>query len=58
MTKELPGVIAEHIRGVNAIDTDAIVAAFPVLAPLPLLHPLPGNQRSGLRSNSGGRRIP
>jgi hypothetical protein len=29
MTKELPGVIAEHIRGVNAIDTDAIVCSFP-----------------------------
>ena len=28
MVIELPGVIAEHIRGVNAFDTDAIVATF------------------------------
>ena len=28
MTKELSGVIAEHIRAVNAFDTDAIVATF------------------------------
>lgn len=28
MTEKLPGVIAEHIRAVNAFDTDAIVATF------------------------------
>jgi len=28
MTQGLPRVIAEHIRAVNAFDTDAIVAAF------------------------------
>jgi hypothetical protein len=28
MAIELPGVIAEHIRAVNAFDTDAIVATF------------------------------
>jgi hypothetical protein len=28
MTKELSGVVAEHIRAVNAFDTDAIVATF------------------------------
>jgi hypothetical protein len=28
MSQELPGVVAEHIRAVNAFDTDAIVATF------------------------------
>src|SRR5580693_1349566 len=28
MTKELSGVVAEHIRAVNAFDIDAIVATF------------------------------
>ncbi|HEX4025855.1 MAG TPA: nuclear transport factor 2 family protein [Steroidobacteraceae bacterium] len=28
MTQELPAVIAEHIRAINAFDTDAIVATF------------------------------
>jgi hypothetical protein len=28
MTTELPAVVAEHIRAVNAFDTDAIVATF------------------------------
>jgi hypothetical protein len=28
MTQELSGIIAEHIRAVNAFDTDAIVATF------------------------------
>ena len=28
MTKELSGIVAEHIRAVNAFDTDAIVATF------------------------------
>ena len=28
MQSQLPGVIAEHIRAVNAFDTDAIVATF------------------------------
>jgi hypothetical protein len=28
MTKELTGIVAEHIRAVNAFDTDAIVATF------------------------------
>ena len=28
MVQELPGIIAEHIRAVNAFDTDAIVATF------------------------------
>jgi hypothetical protein len=28
MTQELPGIVAEHIRAVNAFDTDAIVATF------------------------------
>lgn len=28
MASELPGVIAEHIRAVNAFDVDAIVATF------------------------------
>jgi hypothetical protein len=28
MTKELSGVVATHIRAVNAFDTDAIVATF------------------------------
>jgi len=28
MTNELTGVVAEHIRAVNAFDTDAIVATF------------------------------
>ncbi len=28
MTQELSGVVAEHIRAVNAFDTDAIVATF------------------------------
>jgi len=28
MAKELTGIVAEHIRAVNAFDTDAIVATF------------------------------
>jgi hypothetical protein len=28
MTRELPDIVAEHIRAVNAFDTDAIVANF------------------------------
>jgi hypothetical protein len=28
MTKELSGIVAEHIRAVNAFDADAIVATF------------------------------
>jgi len=28
MTSELPGIVAEHIRAVNAFDTSAIVATF------------------------------
>jgi hypothetical protein len=28
MSKELPGIVAEHIRAVNAFDTEAIVATF------------------------------
>ena len=28
MAKELPGVVAAHIKAVNAFDTDAIVATF------------------------------
>jgi hypothetical protein len=28
MTRELPGIIAEHIRAVNAFDTEAIVRTF------------------------------
>jgi hypothetical protein len=28
MTRELPGIVAEHIRAVNAFDTEAIVATF------------------------------
>jgi len=28
MANELPGVVAEHIKAVNAFDTDAIVATF------------------------------
>ena len=28
MTQELSGIVAEHIRAVNAFDTDAIVATF------------------------------
>jgi len=28
MTKELSGIIAEHIRAINAFDTEAIVATF------------------------------
>src|SRR6202161_748236 len=28
MTRELPDIVAEHIRAVNAFDTDAIVATF------------------------------
>jgi hypothetical protein len=28
MSKELSGIVAEHIRAVNAFDTDAIVATF------------------------------
>ncbi len=28
MTRDLPRIVAEHIRAVNALDTDAIVATF------------------------------
>ena len=28
MTKGLPGIVAEHIRAINAFDTDAIMATF------------------------------
>lgn len=28
MTKGLPGIVAEHIRAINAFDTEAIVATF------------------------------
>lgn len=28
MTKELSGIVAEHIRAINAFDTEAIVATF------------------------------
>ena len=32
MRKALSGIVAEHIRSVNALDTDAIVATFAEVA--------------------------